>query len=318
MASPFGAPPRPPLNAPPAADTPVGVQPGTSGIVLANLVIVFGPGGSQIVIGPNVPTVVINFYNSHGLAVNKMWIGMYFDANNYSYTVVGTLSAGTQQFRGEGWVRSGTLYESSCQFFDATHNMVDITHGSNASAAEESWYGGFIRLRNDITTGALTDMSFQNTAGTDISGPRGVVYYEQFTFTFTSTAVAGSEQVAFTTANSMTIRNGRGVRVTYSAQLKSAAVQNPGAQIRENNLAGTSLVGGPRLPIVTINNDLPCERWGIFVNTSGADVTCKLAFTVTPQAATAVVVESGSGSGVGRILVEDMGSTAQYSGVSVV
>lgn len=316
MASPFGAPPTPPLNAPPSNPPVPGVQPGTSGIVVASIVIVIGPSGSQIVIGPNVPTTVINFYNAHGLAVNRMWIGMYFDANNYSYTVVGTV--GGSYFRGEGWVLAGTLYESSCQFFDATHTMVDITHGSNASPAEESWYGGFVRLRNNITTGALADLSFQNTAGTDISAPRGVVYMEQFTFTFTSTAVAGSEQLAFTTANTMVLRNGRGFRVTYSAQLKSAATQNPAAQIRENNLAGTSLVGGPRLPIGTINNDLPCERWGIFVNTSGADVTAKLAFTVTPQAATAVVVESGSGSGVGRIVVEDMGSTTQYSGVSVV
>lgn len=349
MASPYGALQVPPLNAPPGNAPQPGVQPGADGAIVAGVVIVFGPGGAKAVIGP-IPPELLAYYQTRLSTIATFAITLYPNVSSYHYEIVGTaLLAPNSSVYADGIVVGTTVTEYRREECDpTTFNGINTFFNDLAVAGTQraGWNFGFsipsglagnnfFQINQaDFAVGATglplgavdpgsavfnvpTNFNGFDLKYSNVSMPRGVIYMEQQTFTFTSTTTIGSEQVAFTTTNSMTWLNARGYRVTFSAQLKSTALQNPACQIRQNNLAGVSLIGGPRLPITTTGNDLPCERWGIFVNTTGATKTGKLCFTVTPQAATAVVCEGGSGSGVARIVVEDMGSTGQYSGISV-
>lgn len=159
----------------------------------------------------------------------------------------------------------------------------------------------------------------------DITGPAGAlgwghVYSEARVTSVASGAVAGTETLMFTTAagTPITFVAGRAYRVSFRGIIQSAVVQNPLVNIRKTNLAGTLLIGaGARSPIATAGNNLPLWVEGIVVNTSGVNVTTVLALTATPQAATLVNILGGAGSAQAYWDVEDIGTTAQYSGVSV-
>lgn len=313
---PYGSPPTPPLNAPPAQGPQVGVQPGTSGLVMASLIIVVGPSGSQLVIGPNVPQTVINFYNSHGQAVNKMWIGEYFDANNYRYTVWGTLSAGTQQFHAEGWVRAGTLSEVLAEYFDTTNNVVDSTHGSNARDTEESWYGGRIRLRNDITTGVTTDLTFQNAAGTDLSAERGLQVARNLTGNPILTVGAGGEN-RIVSLPASTYRADRIYQFMYRCVATPAVADTIATvRLRKGTLVTDPIVMAWQFLLRNTGARQECLCYGLFAVAAGADVAATLSIWGLSNA-TGATSYYANGSGQGEIWISDMGSTTQANVTAV-
>jgi hypothetical protein len=224
-----------------------------------------------------------------------------------------------------GWVISGAVKESMSSFYvpgGTSKSQINFMLRNSGSWTAFGQLGSTNKNRVFVQDSDLS-MNRQSHLEADftqdgISQGRGLTYWEEFTLAFTSTAVAGSEQLAFTTAAAITFADGRAYRVKIYASVKSAAAQGPGYNVRKTNLAGTQLFGG-RVPIPLNGLDLNVVREGIVVNTSGAPVSAKLAITMTPQLATAVSLDGAPG----KFEVVDIGAAAAaptagaYTGTSV-
>jgi hypothetical protein len=292
------------------------------------LVVGAGDGTATVTISDNTPPELQAFYSGfYGATTTRAYIRMQPDSNDYHYEVVMTVPP-SGVAHADGWVISGVVKEARSTFYIPTAPVGQKTQ-ENFLLRNSSGYCAFGQLGAvNLGTVFFQDINISWNHSTQpnadftidgISQGRGVLYSEAATFSTATGAVAGVEALVYTSAGTFTLKNGRAALVTVAVQAKSGAVQNFIFRIRQNNLAGVTLVDGARIPITTAGTDRAAVRQGIILNTSGADVTLALALTAVPQVATAVTVEAGAGAFAGLILVEDKGSTAQITGwVSVV
>lgn len=234
--------------------------------------------------------------------------GSYFPVTGVSQLDLGNLD---DDFRvvTQGFMNLlGSQSEAPAVFNDALNANGDLTVDSTLSGAD-------LLLKNGagLLMDAAADVTF---AG--ISQGRDSIYFQPITATATSGAVAGVENLMLTTTNTMTLGPGRAARCRVLCLTSSAAVQNYQWALRKNNLAGTKLGGtAARLFIPVANNNCQFTIEVTFVNSTSSPVTFALAVTATPAVATAINIFGAVGTGVCYWDVEDIGSTAQFSGVSV-
>lgn len=202
----------------------------------------------------------------------------------------------------------GSQSEAPATFNDAIHANGNVTVDSTLSGADLLLANGAALIGD-----ARADIEMNG-----VSLGLGTIYFQPITTSAASSAVAGTETLMHTTTNTMTLGPGRAARGRVLAVCTTAVAQNFLWHIRKTNLAGTALgtaVG--RTEIKTINSNTPFIAECIFINSTAAAVTFKLALTATPAIATLVNILGAAGAGDCYWEVQDIGSTAIYSGVSV-
>jgi hypothetical protein len=281
--------------------------------------LVVGTAPQQLTISSTVPAELQTFYSTfYGASVTDFSIRMAPNATDYYYWVVFESSpAGTFVAEAEGWVISGVVKEAKSTFFVPGAPVGQKTQ-TNFNLRNSSGYVAFGQLgATNLGTVFFQDVNIswnhsnQPTADFTIdtvSQGRGVIYAETFAGTATTTTSL-TEQLLYTMAGTAVFRAGRAYMVTFIAAIKSAAVQYPGVNIRETNLAGTSLFGSREM-IPATGFDLPLRKFGVIVNGTAGDLTKALCITATPAVATAVSIDAGVGSA--WWLIEDIGAATAF------
>lgn len=250
-----------------------------------------------------IPAELVTFYQTNWTGTIASFVmKMNVSANTYLYEILLSASS-VGPARAVGAVIAGNVRETYLAFTSGTNSVMAFGEFTPSTV---QMFGNNL-LGDPDTPGS--DMLWGNTSlprGTLIGGFQRIV-----SLAFTSTT-ALTEQLA-TTFGSFVFTNGRAFEYELNVQIKSAAAQSPGVNIHKTNLAGTLLHGG-RYPIPLTGVDIPLFKVGVFVNTSGADVTALLALGIQPQVATAVSVDTGTGGLSGYIHVRDIGAASEYSG----
>lgn len=263
-------------------------------------VIVGGPGYPQLALTETIPAELTAFYSSNWAGtIGDFAILLAVDASNYSYEVLLTTSS-VGPALATGFVIAGNVKERNISYVSSGRVITDY---GDFSSSDVRMFGR--NILGDPTI-AGSDMSF------GVSLPRGVTTQITLTsFTFNTTA-ATTEQLALTTL-SFLFKNNRAYQFRLRGFKKSAAAQAPGINVHKTNLAGTTLIGG-RVDLPLTGFDLEEIREGIFVNSSGADVTAALAVGIQPSTATIVTFETGTGGNSGWYEVVDIGAATDYAG----
>lgn len=275
---------------------------------IAQLLIVGNfPTGPFIDIGTDVPAVVVAYYATHfaGSVLAKAWIGMVVDANNYWWFVIGASGGGTP-FTGYGRVIAGVCTSAYEEYDSLPTPPVSARFYSEFDLWAHWW------VKTNINFAINSADPNQDWTVNGRSMGRGLILSESFTVAFTSTAVAGAEQVAYTMVGSGQYPNNRAYEIKVYAAIKSAAVQSPVFNIRETAVGGTQLVNG-RVAIPVTGIDLSgngCVREGVFLNTSGGIINQPIVLTLAPQVATAVSLDAAPG----LIVIRDVGAATDYPG----
>jgi hypothetical protein len=270
------------------------------------------PGGAFLFIGSPIPAELTAYYA--GFVLGAAYIREDPTGGGYHYEVWGRSAAANLAWA-TGWVRPDlTVIQMLLQEFFPAGPFSQTRIGNSSSDGLDNRLAidvGFFDIKGTCEIdGALS--LFADYQQNGVSQARGVAHYEQITTSFTSTAVAGSEQVAYTTAN-VTFTNGRAYRVTVKFGLQSAVLQQPLVSVRETNLAGTLLCNGPRVPLPVAAISTLVDRQFLIKNTTGADVVTPLAITVTPQIATAVTQNGGAVPLLAYVEVVDVGASGDYA-----
>lgn len=149
-----------------------------------------------------------------------------------------------------------------------------------------------------------------STTNGSVDPGKGIVFFDQVTVSTATGAVAGQEYEVYNTSpfGQITFEVGRAYRAeVINGKIKSAAVQNPGCQLRLNTVAGAILLNTPRQPIVATGIDVPFSPSGVFVNNLGFDSGGDLSLTLTPSVATLVNLDAGGNAFGWSFVVTDIG-----------
>jgi len=110
-----------------------------------------GPNDSQIFIGPDIPQVLIDYYQLHYFApLVKAIIKMQLDANNYHYEVIFTTGGHGRHV--EGWVVAGVVHQLTIDIAENVGTEIhygdqeEVTFGIGSSATGTS----LLELANTI------------------------------------------------------------------------------------------------------------------------------------------------------------------------
>lgn len=262
------------------------------------------PSTAGFIITDQVPPELTTFYTTppHGaLSVASAAILFYPEANIYFYLVTGTTPAG--DFLGLGGVVGGTVTEA---FYIENDPGLGVFFDFSPLTAQ---FGSFATTALNLVQG--TELSYNN-----VSMPRAPLLFVRVTSNVAQLANT-NEQFLFDTVNSFTFRNGRAYKVTISGGINSLATQRCRFRVRKNVLAGTLLCAWSLINIDTTATDVPVMLQGIFVNTSGADVTTKLAVTTQGTVATLINYDGQAAPTQTYIECQDIGDANMYSGVSL-
>jgi hypothetical protein len=240
-------------------------------------------GGGFVHIGTDVPAVVKAWYALHfsGTTPNNAWIGMYVDANNYTWTVDGIRNDLALPFRGYGMVSAGVCRGYYDDYYDGAGNL--HRQWSEVDAAAHEWANSLIAFFLDPLV-AQQDFTING-----VSQGRGLRYFEEIPAGPFTTPAAVGEVVAFVATPTVAWDPGRAYRVKVYTQIHSAVLQNPIVNLRIHNLAGQIIIGKPRVPTLATGQDVPVYMEAIVVNKTAAVVSARPVLTVNPSAATAVV-----------------------------
>ena len=274
-------------------------------------------GGGFVHIGTDVPAVVSAWYALHfsGTSPNNAWIGMYVDANNYSWIVDGIRDDLDLPFRGYGLVSAGICRGIYDDFYDGAGNLQ--RHWSEADQMSHEWHNALIAFQFDVTNPA------HDFVIDGISQGRGLNYFEEIPAGAFSTPAAVGEVIAFVATPPVLWDPGRAYKVTLHTQIHSAVLQNPIVNIRIHNLAGQIIVGAPRYPTLASGQDVPVNMSAVVVNKTAAVVSARPLITVNPSAATIVVMGFAAEPNQSWIEVTDIGQCIDpaipgfYTGVGV-
>lgn len=262
------------------------------------------PSAAGLIITDQVPPELTTFYTTppHGaLSVASAAILFYPEANIYFYLVTGTTPAG--DFLGLGAVVGGTVTEA---FYIENDPGLGVFFDFSPLTAQ---FGSFAVTTLNLALG--TELSYNG-----VSMRRAPLLFVRVTSNVAQLANT-NEQFLFDTVASFTFRNGRAYKVTVAGQVNSLATQRVRFRIRKNVLAGTILISWPTINIDATSTDVPVYFEGIIVNTSGADVTTKLAVTTQGTVATLINYDGQAAPTQTYIRCEDIGDTIMYSGVSL-
>lgn len=249
-----------------------------------------------------IPAELVTFYQTNWLGTIASFVmKMNVNANTYLYEILlSTSSVGPA--RAVGQVIAGDVRETYLAYSAGSGSV--IVFGTFTETAVQMFSRNLLGDPDTVNS----DMLWGNTSlprGTLIGGFQRIV-----SFSFTSTTSL-TEQLA-TTFGSFVFTSGRAFEFELNVMIKSAAAQSPGINLHKTNLAGTLLSGG-RYPVPLTGVDIPLLKRGVFINTSGVDVTALLALGVQPQVATAVTVDTGAGGLSGYFHVKDIGAASEYT-----
>jgi len=282
-------------------------------------------GGPGLIIADTVPTELNNYYGSGlGIPLAQAYIGILNSNGDYFYIVAG-VNAGTDVFAGAGVVIGGAVREllrgesgpglATPVKTSLSPNGGHVFLGSNSSGAWSALSNNGVLIVGEwLSFFAGTEINYGGASGVSLS--RGPLLFVRITSNVAQLANV-NEQFLFDTVSSYTFTNGRAYLVTVSGQVNSAAVQRVRFRVRKNTLAGTILISWPTINIDSASTDIPVYVQGIIVNTSGADVTTKLAVTTQGTAATLINYDGQAAPTQTFIRAEDIGDTNMYSGVSL-
>lgn len=266
------------------------------------------PDTAGLIITDQVPPELVTFYTTapHGaLSVAKAAILLFPEANIYFYIVVGTTPAG--DFLGLGSVvgasPGGTVTEA---LYIENDPGLGIFFDFSPLTAQ---FGSFGPTTVNYVLGTL--LNYNN-----VSMPLAPLLFVRVTSNVAQLANV-NEQFLFDTVTAFKFRNGRAYKVTIVGQVNSTALQHVRFRVRKNVLAGINLIQWPTINIDAVSTDIPVYLEGIIVNTSGADVTTKLAVTTQGTAATVINFDGQAAPTQTYIKCEDVGDTNMYSGVSM-
>lgn len=270
----------------------------------------------------DVPAELVNFYSAfYGGSAANFYVRWQASSTEYYYQVIFKANAGTFVAYAEGWVISGAVKESNNVFYVA--GAAQKTQVNFLLRNSGNWVAFGQLGATNLSTVFFQDVNISwNHSGhpeadftiDGTSQGRGYIYVENITGSATSTTSL-TEQLMHTMTNNATFKDGRAYKVTLKMAIKSGAVQWPGVNIRETNLAGLQLFGG-REEIPVTGRDLPMLKTGYIVNTTGADITGKLCATVTPEVATAVSLDGGTGAA--WWLIQDIDTATKFTGATSV
>jgi hypothetical protein len=296
---------------------------------ILNELIIGSASGPGLIIATPVPAALQLHYGIvEGINLAQAYIGIINDLGDYWYELGG--DNGGQTFYAAGVVYQGDVRE-----------LVRGLSGT-ATAPRQIWHGaqgGLVRLGSaGVHTSIGPSIPNNNGAqvignwlalwaGTDLiygdrSMGRGPVLFEAITSTISSPAAA-AENTMFTTA-SYTFEDGRAYRAELVGQVSSTVIQRCRFRLRKGTgTGGTALIVPANTLIDAANTDVNVYIPGVFVNTSGGDITTTLTVTFNPTVATAVRWDGAGAAAAAYILVEDVGSAtgtlppARFTGVSL-
>jgi len=287
--------------------------------------IIGSPNGPGLVIGSPVPAVLTAYYGvGLGIPLAQAYISILNTNGDYYYEVAG-VNAGTDIFMGSGVVISGAVREltrgqsgpslAAPVKFSAAPNGGHVFLGSGSSGAWSALSNnGVLVVGEWLSFFSGTEINYGGASGVSLS--RGPVLFERITSNIAQAANV-NEQLLYTTVNSYTFTNGRAFRIQLCGQQNSTAIQRVRYRFRKTNLAGTLLAQWPTINIEAASTDVPVIAEGIFVNTSGADFTGKIAVTTQGTAATTVNFDGQAAPVNTWLRCEDIGDTTMYSGVTL-
>lgn len=290
------------------------------------------PPTSGLTIGPTVPAELQTFYGAAPFQIDLFspsCIIMYANANSYHYEIVGFSTVLGRPLHAVGMVDL-TRATVNDQVMEISHEFF-IPGSVGSSLIPGLWYknSALVNAQVGDPNGIVQMVQtwFNTTAQFGVNGKgdlkfnaisigRGYTAFEAITGVFVSDGTA-NEQTAFTTANLYTFPNGRAFLVEFVSRMHAAVVNRVGYSIRKTNLAGTKLIGWPTIIIDVTATEIPIYVQGVFVNTSGADVTARLAVTLDPVTANVVDLDGAAAPVPSYIRVTDIGDTSKFTGVSV-
>lgn len=315
------------------------------------------PAAGSVDITPDLPPELQSAYGLYLAQISDVAIIMRPNSTDYWYFVVGTnnnIPANLDDVFVMGWVRQGVVKEylrvenygpginanmlfGHSPFADA--HAIQFTYGASGRVDSHNFFGPIffdgqiqgatVRFTSSLLALAASQVDFTLASQVDFARDvtlvdgvgivGGVVYEEQFTAVI-NTSTLLTEQIVLSTANSMVLPSGRAFGLDCRVVWECAAANSPTLRIREGVLVtGTELLRQARTPLAALSTDLPGSISGIFVNTSGADVTTKLTLTVTLSAATLIRFDHAAAPVLCYIEVVDKGFASDYSDkVSVV
>jgi len=291
------------------------------------------PPNSGLTIGPTVPAELQTFYGAVPFQIDLFspsCIIMYSNSNSYHYEIVGFSTVLGRPIHAVGMVDL-TRATVTDQVMEISHEFF-VPGSVGSSLIPGLWYKNSAQVNaqvgdpngivNTIHTWFNTTAQFGSNGKGDlkfnaVSIARGYSVFEAITGVFVTDGTA-NEQTSFTTANLYTFPNGRAFLVELVGRMSAVtAVNRCSYNIRKTNLAGTRLVAWPTINLDTTGTDIPVYVQGVFVNSSGADVTARLAVTMDPAVANVLHFDGAAAPVPSYIRVSDIGDTSKFSGVSV-
>ncbi len=150
------------------------------------------------------------------------------------------------------------------------------------------------------------------------------VWYDNVPHTITggyaATTVATStpsgtptQETAYLTSGSMTLRNGRAYRITVSTLITGTSPDTARMWVRRTNTSGSVLLDTQRIAIPSSGSNGRVTWENIATNQSGADLTGVLVATIARASGSAAVVgTNASGTSPSYLQVEDIGLATDY------
>ena len=286
------------------------------------------PNNGLIEISTDLPDLLQTTYVPIG-NLSTAWIGLFTTGGDYGYMVCGQDNSATPvTFVAAGKVEpsSGTVVEAWRAYGGGGLNENVIIGGrdgdTNAVILGAGASGAIDFSGEAVVLGTKTVVGYPDTdlqwSGdpndeTMFSVGRGVRAYVQLDASPLVTSVAGGE-VVVAQMGSVNFQNGRAYRIKLEYGTTATVAGTLTLRLRRGVGTGGSIRVAVSSQVVTPADPVRLDR--IIINTSGSDITQNMALTGQGPGGGNVVF-TGSGTGQGYALIEDVGAASKWVGAAV-